>query len=458
MTIRGNKTMRSGRFAASFCDAVGLRGYFTCVAVLLVVGLALACAMLASPSRAYARYNQYADSLPAMQDLGTYGKPIYGNQLPDGNYSVVGRTSSRMCIMYLNPNDAEARDSKEQAILMVKNGQMTAVFYLSSAYTHLYMGTMEEAAEHTNADGTNASAYIAGDPDSGYVPHLFAIPVDALNTPFTMSTYSGGDKGVEKGKWYTRQAVFIMTDAQLQEAIAAAQQQGSGDDGGSSGSQNSGEAQKSDGSQNPGGGNGGGNENGGNSGNGNAGDDNGNGNGGDDNNNDDNNGNNGNGNDDDNGNGNGGNDNDNGSKDNDDDKSKQSDNRQPALNESNVGSGGAAGGAASRSGGDAPGGGNDSGDGGSDEGEGGSGGAGARGGTGAAVHGVRMNIVDPFVEIEAVERPDVPVEVEKPLLTPEQIIAIVLGLLFVGGIALRAALFSHGFERAIGPPKAPAGS
>lgn len=69
-----------------------------------------------------------------------------------------------------------------------------------------------------------------------------------------------------------------------------------------------------------------------------------------------------------------------------------------------------------------------------------------------------MNIVDPFVEIEAVERPDVPVEVEKPLLTPEQIIAIVLGLLFVGGIALRAALFSHGFERAIGPPKAPAGS
>lgn len=185
---------------------------------MLVVALALFAASATLPEQAHAAFNDVADSYPAAQDLGSYGAAIKGDQLPDGAYKVQARTSSRMCIMYTDPADAEARDSKEQAIVTVSGGKMTAVFYISKAYTHLYFGTQEQAAKATNAKGTDASAYIAGDPDEGYVPHMFAIPISALNSPITISTYSGGDKGIEKGKWYTRQVVFKMTDAEFKAA------------------------------------------------------------------------------------------------------------------------------------------------------------------------------------------------------------------------------------------------
>lgn len=189
---------------------------------------AFACA-LAFPSQAHATFKDASDSYPAAQDLGSYGNPIYGDQLPDGAYKVTARTSSRMCIMYTNPDDAEARDSKEQAIITVSGGNITVMFYISKAYTHLFMGTADAAAAATNDAGTDASAYIAGDPPEGYVPHLFALYVPSLNTPMTLSTFSGGDHGIEEGKWYTREVVFVMTDAELQAAIAAASGEGGGE-------------------------------------------------------------------------------------------------------------------------------------------------------------------------------------------------------------------------------------
>lgn len=188
---------------------------------LAVFALAVA---FAFPGVAHATYRDVADSFPAAQDLGEYGAPISGDRIPDGTYKIGARTTSRMCIMYTNPADAEARDSKEQAILSVSGGSMTALFYISKAYTHIYMGTQEEAAAATNADGTDASAYIAGDPDEGYVPHLFAIPVSSLNAPMTIATFSGGDHGAAEGRWYTRQVVFTMSEDELQKAIAGTQQ------------------------------------------------------------------------------------------------------------------------------------------------------------------------------------------------------------------------------------------
>ncbi len=190
---------------------------FALLASVLLAGVLLVGAT-ALPSTAHATFKDTADSYPAMQDLGEYGAPIQGSQLPDGMYKIGARTSSRMCIMYTNPEDAEARDSKEQAVVSVSGGNMTVIFYISKAYTHLYLGTQEEAAAATNDTGTDASAYIAGDPDSGYVPHMFALPIAELNVPMNISTFSGGDKGISGGRWYTRQVVFTMTDAELQAA------------------------------------------------------------------------------------------------------------------------------------------------------------------------------------------------------------------------------------------------
>lgn len=192
--------------------------------VVLVVSAAFAL-VLAFPASAFAKFNEVAASYPAMQDLGTYDEPIRASQLPDGNYRVTARTTSSMCIFYTNPADADARDSKEQAILMVKDGSMTAVFYASRAYTYFYLGTQDQAAAATNAEGTDASNYIAGDPSEGYVPHLFTMSVPALNTPITFATYSGGNNGNEAGVWYTRQVVFGMSVQEYQQIVLAARQQ-----------------------------------------------------------------------------------------------------------------------------------------------------------------------------------------------------------------------------------------
>lgn len=184
--------------------------------------LALMGVVSAVPSPAYATFADAAQSFPAMQDLGTFDDPIYGDQIPDGTYQVTARTSSSMCIFYTDPAHAEARDSKEQAIISVENGNITAIFYISKAYNYLYMGTQEEAAAATNAEGTDASAYIAGDPPEGYVPHLFTMAVPALNVPITFSSFSGGDKGIERGVWYTREVVFGMSASELEAIVANA--------------------------------------------------------------------------------------------------------------------------------------------------------------------------------------------------------------------------------------------
>ena len=187
---------------------------------LFVCAITLACGVLLVPGQAHATFIDQTTSFPASQDLGTYGAPITGDQLPDGAYRVTARTSSRMCIMYTDPENVEARDSKEQAIILVNGGNITAVFYLSKAYNYIYLGTQEQAAASTNEDGTDASAYIAGDPAEGYVPHLYYLSVPALNTPMTIATFSGGDHGIEGGMWYTRQVVFGMTDAEFQAIVS----------------------------------------------------------------------------------------------------------------------------------------------------------------------------------------------------------------------------------------------
>ena len=178
-------------------------------------------ALAAQPTDAYAYYNEIADSYPAAQDLGSYGEALSGSEIPDGAYVVGARTTSRMCLMYTNYDDAAARSTsnRELAVIQVQDGTITVAFYLSSAYTRLYFGTQEEAA--ALSDGEDDFAYLAGDPVEGYEPHLFAFTIPALNSPMTIATYSGGDQGWEKGRWYTRQVVFTASDS-VYDAIANA--------------------------------------------------------------------------------------------------------------------------------------------------------------------------------------------------------------------------------------------
>ncbi len=139
--------------------------------------------------------------------------------------------------MYADPSAAGARKSKERATISVENGIITARFYLSNPYTHIYIGTAEDAAAVTNEDGDDASAYVAGDPDAGYTPHFFALPISALNEPITIATFSGGYKGVEEGMWYTRQVVFSMSDDEYL-AIVSGNASSDGPDSGQGGEGN----------------------------------------------------------------------------------------------------------------------------------------------------------------------------------------------------------------------------
>ncbi len=118
-------------------------------------------------------------------------------------------TNSYMCIPY-DPSTGD----KNSAILTVSGGKMTVTFNLSGSYTAIYFGTAEEAASLTNEDGTDGSAYIIGDPATGYVPHLYSIGISSLNSQMTLATYASSS-----GKWWDRQIVF-MSNSSITDAIA----------------------------------------------------------------------------------------------------------------------------------------------------------------------------------------------------------------------------------------------
>lgn len=361
---------------------------YGCAVVLVVLLSFVVTALVPFPAHAY--YNQASTSYPATQDLGNFGPPIYGSDLPDGTYQVTARTSSRMCIMYTDPTNAEARDSKEQAIIDVSGGNITVYFYISKAYTHLYWGTAEDAAAATNEDGTDASAYIAGDPDEGYVPHLFALPISALNEPYVFSAYSGGDKGVSGGMWYTREVVFGMTEAEYQSYVGSVEEpvdDGSGHDDGlvdnevivDGGTEN----EDLDGLE--------------------------------------------------------------------EEESGQENDVQPVLDEGSVSqnddSTSDEPGAAEGDGVEDSGTGTENGE--SDDGDG----AASKQAVGRAAgkHGVRMNIAGSKISVDVDENLQPPEEPTKPLLTPMQICGLVALAIFVVGLLLRVVIFNRGYERAASP-------
>ena len=194
------------------------------LAIVLVLTALLA---VAFPMRAHASYNDYDNANPAQQDLGAYGAIIQGYDIPNGVYEVGARTSSRMCILYKTAGEANGHANPERCQIVVQDGQITAVFYLSGAYTRMYMGSAVAASEMTNAEGTDDSAYMAGDPVDGYAPHLYTMAIPALNYPMQIATFDGGSKSVEEGKWFARDIVFTPSE----ELLVALARQGVEDEG-----------------------------------------------------------------------------------------------------------------------------------------------------------------------------------------------------------------------------------
>lgn len=184
--------------------------------------LVLACA---APGRAWATYADYDETRAAAQELGSYGSEIRAADIPDGTYEVAARTDSYMCIFYRSAEDAAAKTSKERCYVQVSGGKMVAVFYISSMYNRLYLGgDARVAASLTNADGTDDSNYLTGDPAEGYVPHLYLMAIPALNYPMEFAAFAGAQYPVSadpesawhtRARWYSRVVVFKPTQETL---------------------------------------------------------------------------------------------------------------------------------------------------------------------------------------------------------------------------------------------------
>lgn len=212
-------------------------------AAMRVSALVCSCVLavvLAFPVAAYGTYADYDTVHPAFQNIGTYGEAIYAADIPDGVYEVEARTDSSMCILYQNAEDVEPRTNKERAYIQVNNGSMTALFYTSRMYTRLYFGGDGAlAASLTNADGSDDSNYLAGNPPDGYVPHYYAVSIPALNYPMDFASFAGGEYPISsdpssswhtRAKWYSHFVVFKPT-AEVMNAIEQARSSASGDNG-----------------------------------------------------------------------------------------------------------------------------------------------------------------------------------------------------------------------------------
>ena len=107
----------------------------------------------------------------------------------DGTYLIEVESSSSMF-------------NVEKAVLTVEDGTMNAVITLGgTGYSHLYMGTSEEAAQAAQEEWIP----FAEDENGAYT---YTIPVQALDQPLDCAAYS-----IRKEQWYDRQLTFLSSTA-----------------------------------------------------------------------------------------------------------------------------------------------------------------------------------------------------------------------------------------------------
>lgn len=107
----------------------------------------------------------------------------------DGSYLIEVESSSSMF-------------NVEKAVLTVEDGTMNAVITLGgTGYSHLYMGTSEEAAQAAQEEWIP----FAEDENGAYT---YTIPVRVLDQPLDCAAYS-----IRKEQWYDRQLTFLSSTA-----------------------------------------------------------------------------------------------------------------------------------------------------------------------------------------------------------------------------------------------------
>lgn len=207
------------------------------LATLLLLAV-ISCAVMACvsffPSKAYAYFNDVAEKYSATQKISTSGSPLTGADIPEGTYNITAQSSSYMCKL-------------SNVKLTSVGGQLWVTFNISTAYSALYLGSAEEAAKHTNDEGTDYSAYYVSGRIDTREDRKFNLPIPALNQNVTIATYNGGSKGLEEGAWYTRMVVFE-SSSEVTSAIDAAKNPSSS---GSSPKQEEGEAKPSNAAPQP---------------------------------------------------------------------------------------------------------------------------------------------------------------------------------------------------------------
>jgi len=144
-------------------------------------------ALFAEEACAAEGYDKVAPSSETARsvDIGKYGMvPVYGRDVKDGKYDVLGESSSTFFHI-------------EKARLTAEKGRMKVEMTLSStSYKFVYMGTAREAAAAPIED------YI--EPRNRNYRSTFTIPVEALDKEIDCAAYSK-----RKKQWYDRKLLFV---------------------------------------------------------------------------------------------------------------------------------------------------------------------------------------------------------------------------------------------------------
>lgn len=158
-----------------------------CVACMLAGSLAAGSSIYGEEVYGAEGYDRVAPSSETAKsiNIGKYGMvPVYGRDVRDGTYDVLGESSSSFFHI-------------EKARLIVEDKKMKAEMTLSSvSYKFVYMGTAEEAAK------AELDEYIKPKDRDGR--STFVIPLEALDKTIDCAAYSK-----RKKQWYDRKLLFV---------------------------------------------------------------------------------------------------------------------------------------------------------------------------------------------------------------------------------------------------------
>lgn len=183
----GNRPCRTVLVSFLLIAVMALMGAAARVGEPLTAGSAAG--ILPSPEAAYGAegYDKVAPAAETAKSvsIGKYGMvPVYGRNVNDGRYDVLGESSSTFFHI-------------EKAMLTVEKGRLKVKMTLSStSYKFIYPGTAEEAAK------APLEEYI--EPKNRDYRSTFTLEIEALDKELPCAAYSK-----RKKQWYDRNILFV---------------------------------------------------------------------------------------------------------------------------------------------------------------------------------------------------------------------------------------------------------